>query len=97
MAAEPNLPPNLKVDRDAFLQRTDGLVFGENPRQGFFRQNAFLHPDLKFAFDFPGGWKTQNQATQVVGVSPQQDAIVAVSLAGSTSPAQALSQGRRAE
>jgi predicted Zn-dependent protease len=92
MAAQPGLPANLKVDRDAFLQRTDGLVFGDNPRQGFFRQNTFLHPDLKFEFAFPAGWKTQNQATQVIGVSPQQDAIVVVSMAGSTSPTQALSQ-----
>lgn len=90
IAAQPSLPASMKVERDAFLQRTDGMVFGENPRQGFFRQTAFLHPDLQFQFDFPPGWKTQNQAAQVAGISGQQDAIITLSLAGTTSPSQAL-------
>ena len=90
IASQPSLSPALRVEREAFLQRTEGLVFGENPRQGFFRQSLFLHPDLRFQFDFPGGWKTQNQATQVVGVSPQQDAMVVLALAGTTPPSQAL-------
>lgn len=91
VAAQPSLPPNLKVDRDAFLQRTTGLVFGENPREGFFRQTQFMHPDLKFQLDFPSGFKTQNQKSAVVGVSSQQDAIVALSLAEGA-PGQAASQ-----
>jgi predicted Zn-dependent protease len=90
--AATSLPANMKVERDAFLQRTDGIVFGENPREGFFRQNQFLHPDLKFQLDFPNGWKTQNQATAVVGVSPQQDAIVVLGTAGSAAPNQALNE-----
>jgi predicted Zn-dependent protease len=86
------LPAGLKVERDAFLQKTEGLIFGENPREGFFRQNQFLHPDMKFQLDFPSGWNTQNQAAAVVGVSPQQDAIVVLAGAGTTAPNQALSQ-----
>lgn len=92
IARQSPLPANLKVDREQFLQRTDGLVFGENPRHGFFRQNLFLHPDLKFQFEFPSGWKTANQATQVVGVSSQQDALVSLALAGTQAPSQALSE-----
>ena len=91
-AAAASLPANMKVERDAFLQRTEGLIFGENPREGFFRQTQFLHPDLKFQLDFPNGWKTQNQATAVVGVSPQEDAIVVLATAGSTAPNQALNE-----
>lgn len=89
--AATTLPANMRVERDAFLQRTEGLIFGANPREGFFRQNQFLHPDLKFQLDFPSGWNTQNQASAVVGVSPQQDAIVVLALAGTTAPNQALS------
>jgi predicted Zn-dependent protease len=91
VAAQPSLPQNLRVDRDAFLQRTSGLIFGENPRDGFFRQSLFLHPELKFQLDFPSSFKTQNQKTAVVGVSTQQDAIVVLSLAEGA-PNQALSQ-----
>jgi len=90
--AATSLPANLKVERDAFLQRTEGLIFGENPREGFFRQTQFLHPDLKFQLDFPSGWKTQNQPSAVVAVSPQQDALVVLALAGTAAPSQALSE-----
>jgi predicted Zn-dependent protease len=90
--AAASLPANLKVERDAFLQRTEGLIFGPNPREGFFRQTQFLHPDLKFQLDFPTGWQTQNQAAAVVGISPQQDAIVVLALAGTATPSQALSE-----
>lgn len=79
-----------KLNRDAFLQHLDGLVFGENPRQGFFEGDRFNHPDLAFRLDFPSGWKTQNQPSAVVGVSPNQDAMVALSIPGKDSPDAAL-------
>lgn len=90
--AATSLPAGLKVERDAFLQRTEGLIFGENPREGFFRQQQFLHPDLRFQLDFPTGWKTQNQTSAVAAISPQQDALVVLALAGTASPNQALSE-----
>lgn len=81
----------LKVNRDLFLQRLDGMVYGEDPRQGFFQQAAFLHPTLRFRFDFPAGWRTQNSAQQVAGMSTAQDALIVLSTAAG-SPQQALSQ-----
>lgn len=90
--AATSLPANLKVERDAFLQRTEGLIFGTNPREGFFRQAQFLHPDLKFQLDFPSGWQSQNQATAVAAISPQQDALVVLALAGTAAPNQAMSE-----
>jgi predicted Zn-dependent protease len=90
--AASSLPAGLKVERDAFLQRTDGMIFGENPREGFFRQQLFLHPDLKFQFDFPAGWQTQNQPTAVAAISPQQDALVVLAGAGTASPNQAMNE-----
>ena len=81
----------LKVNRDAFMQHIDGLIFGEDPRQGFFQQQVFYHPQLRFRFDFPSGWRTQNSPSQVAGVSSAQDAIVVLSSAGNTAPAQAAS------
>ncbi len=80
-----------KVERDGFLRRIDGMVFGEDPRQGYFQASSFIHPTLKFRFDFPSGWKTQNSAEQVVGQSAQGDAQIALSTAGNTAPQQALS------
>ena len=68
------------------------MTYGEDPRQGFFEGNAFYHPDLRFQIAFPKGWKTQNGAEAVVAVSPQQDAIMQLGLAGKTPPQQAVQQ-----
>ena len=56
----------LSVNRAAYLQHMDGLMFGDNPREGVLRGNAFLHPDMKFRLEFPRGWQIQNTPTQVV-------------------------------
>lgn len=78
-----------RVERAEYLAHLGGMVFGENPRQGFFQGNAFLHPDLRFRLEFPEGWKTANTPGAVVAQSPQQDAVVQLTLAGKISPEQA--------
>ncbi len=65
----------------AYLNQIDDLIYGDNPRQGFFRNNEFLHPDLRFRLTMPQGWNTQNLPSAVVAVSPQQDAIVQLQFA----------------
>jgi predicted Zn-dependent protease len=70
-----------RVEAAAYLQRINGMVYGENPRQGYFQQNLFLHPDLRFRITFPQGWQTQNLPQAVTGVSQRQDAIVQLTLA----------------
>jgi len=78
------LPQNFSgaaVNRDDYLRRLDGLVFGNNPREGYFKDNQFFHPDLRFRVTFPEGWTTSNGKQAVVAVSPQKDALVEVSLA----------------
>lgn len=89
------LPPGslvgARVGEAEFLDRIQGLAFGENPRQGYFQANRFLHPDLKFEITFPQGWKTQNLPQAVVGVSPQQDAAIQLTLANGA-PEQAAQQ-----
>ncbi|MGB5139753.1 MAG: M48 family metalloprotease, partial [Candidatus Zixiibacteriota bacterium] len=74
-----------EVNRDRYLQQVDGVVFGENPRHGYFKGNLFLHPDFKFRFEFPQGWKTANQMQGVVGISEKQDVMIQLTLSGATS------------
>ena len=62
--------------RDEYLLRLDGLVYGVNPREGFFEGNLFRHPDMAFALDFPSGWKTVNQKSQVAALAQDESAIV---------------------
>jgi predicted Zn-dependent protease len=80
------------INRDPFLRRLDGMVFGENPRQGFFEDARFLHPDLRLQLEFPQGWNTQNQVQAVIGMSSQQDALVTLTVAGREAPQQLASQ-----
>ncbi|MGH7606743.1 MAG: M48 family metalloprotease, partial [Gemmatimonadales bacterium] len=44
------------VNRDAYARRLDGMMFGMNPREGFFKGGEFFHPDLRFQLSFPSGW-----------------------------------------
>jgi predicted Zn-dependent protease len=71
----------LNLGREAYLARIDGLVYGDDPRQGFFREGVFLHPELRFRIDFPQGWRTQNLPQAVNALAPQQDAILQLTLA----------------
>jgi predicted Zn-dependent protease len=83
------LPPDSatgRVERESFLRRLDGLVFGQNPREGFFRGTEFLHPDLAFRFVFPAGWRTSNQRSAVLAMSPAEDAVVQITLAEEATP-----------
>jgi predicted Zn-dependent protease len=79
------------VNRDEYLKHIDGMIFGENPREGYFKGTAFYQPEMKFRFDFPNGWQTQNGKSAVVAMSPNQDAMLQISLAQGGS-AQAAAQ-----
>jgi predicted Zn-dependent protease len=81
-----------RVEASDYYQRVDGMVFGENPREGFFEGGRFFHPDLRFQIQFPAGWKTQNQKQAVGAISPQEDAIVVMTLAPGRSAEQAASE-----
>lgn len=70
-----------EVNRERYLRHIDGLVFGVNPRNGYFRGSTFLHPDLEFRFVFPEGWKTQNMSHAVAGISSNEDALIQLTLA----------------
>jgi predicted Zn-dependent protease len=70
----------LAINRDAFMQRVDGLVYGDSPEQGFVRGSAFLHPVLRFRVDFPNNWEIANSASQVVAKAPDRDAFMLLQL-----------------
>lgn len=72
---------SLRTGREEFLAQIDGLPYGENPRNGFFADGVFYHPDLAFQFAIPSGWRAQNLAQQVVAVAPREDAAMQLLLA----------------
>lgn len=67
---------NWTVNQSGLLRRLDGLVVGDNPREGIVRGRDFLHPDLRFALTFPAGWEITNSAEQLVAKEPGENAYV---------------------
>ncbi len=70
----------LVENRNEYLRRIDGLIYGEDPKQGYIENNKFYHPELKFQFPVPQGWKTQNSPTQFQMASPDGNALMVLSL-----------------
>jgi predicted Zn-dependent protease len=70
-----------EIDAEEYLARVEGIVLGENPRQGFVEGNAFIHPDLRFQFSFPRGWRTQNSPAAFIMGEPNGNAVLQLTLA----------------
>ena len=75
-----------RVNRDGYLALLEGLVYGEDPKQGFVENGKFYHPVLKFVFDVPRGWTLANSPQQVQMGAPANDAVVSFTLAQGASP-----------
>jgi predicted Zn-dependent protease len=82
-------PEGMKIERDKFLSMVNGIAFGDDPRQGYFKGDTFYHPELKFQWKLPSGWQHQNTPQAVAAASPKQDAILQLSPAGKMSPDEA--------
>ena len=68
--------PKLAVNRNQYLRTIEGLTFGEDPRQGFVENSVFYHPDLKFRFPIPSGWKSQNSPDKFQMGEPNGKALL---------------------
>ncbi|HEX7076818.1 MAG TPA: M48 family metalloprotease [Candidatus Eisenbacteria bacterium] len=73
----------LEIGSVAYRRHIDGMVFGDDPRNGYFDANRFYHPQLAFQMIFPLGWQTANQPSQVVASDEHAGAAMQLSLATS--------------
>ena len=73
----------LAENRDAYLRMIDGLVYGEDPRQGYVERNVFYHPTLKFEFPVPNGWNVVNAPSQVQIAPKDGNALLTLQIAQS--------------
>ena len=55
-------------DRASYLAGIEGMVYGEDPSEGFVRGRRFLHAKLGFTFLAPEGFVLDNTAQAVLGV-----------------------------
>ncbi|TAD83390.1 MAG: peptidase M48 [Bacteroidetes bacterium] len=83
------VPEKLNIRRNEYLQVVQGIMYGENPRHGFVENGVFYHPDLKFQFATPTGWRYQNTPQQVLFSAPAGDAMCFLALAKGKTPQEA--------
>ncbi|MCB9032591.1 MAG: M48 family metalloprotease [Chitinophagales bacterium] len=71
---------NLKINRDSYLTMIDGIVYGEDPRQGFVSNFVFYQPEMKFQYNVPANWLTQNSPLQVQHAPQDGSAMLILTL-----------------
>ena len=64
-----------EVDRDRYLSGINGIVYGDDPSQGFVRGRTFLHPSLGVAFTVPSGFVIDNTSDAVLATGPDGTAL----------------------
>jgi len=53
-------------DRDRYLGQINGMLFGDDPLEGFVRGRSFLHKALGIAFTVPRGYSLENSPEAVL-------------------------------
>jgi predicted Zn-dependent protease len=74
---------NLEIGAANYRRHVEGLVYGDDPRAGYFENSRFYHPQLGFQLIFPSGWKTVNNPSAVVATNENLGATMQLTL-GST-------------
>ncbi|WP_040574216.1 M48 family metalloprotease [Pontibacter sp. BAB1700] len=95
LAAEEKKKQNLtnaQVNRNNYLKMIDGLIYGEDPKQGFVENNVFYHPVLKFQYNMPANWGYQNSPQQVQMGPKDGSAVLVLTLAPGANPTEAAQQ-----
>ena len=72
---------NPVVNRNTYLRSIDGLIYGEDPKEGYKENNVFYHPVLKFQFPIPSNWNYQNTPQQVQMAPKDGKAVMMLMLA----------------
>jgi predicted Zn-dependent protease len=67
-ARQASAPGAGERDKAAYLASIDGMIYGEDPIDGFVRGRRFLHPKLGFTFMAPDGFVLDNTAQAVLGM-----------------------------
>jgi len=72
---------NLLVRQRGFLDHLRNLVYGENPRYGWFEGAHFYHPVLGLEMTFPEGWRTSHTHTALTAMAPDESGVLQLTLA----------------
>jgi predicted Zn-dependent protease len=55
--------------RDEYLNRLEGMIFGDSPEQGFVRGRTFAHPIMRMTFTVPEGFRMLNSPDSVLALN----------------------------
>lgn len=69
---------NGRAGRQRYLERINGVVFGDPVSQGIRRNNRFYHKGLGLTLEFPQGWQIENRPTQLLARNAARDALIDV-------------------
>lgn len=56
--------------REIYLRKIDGMLYGDDPAQGFVRGRLFAHPELDLRFEVPEGFQLLNGQEAVIARGP---------------------------
>lgn len=74
-----------------YLDLVDGLVYGDDPRQGYVKNGMFHHPQMSFSFPVPDGWKVTNMPAEVRMMPENEEGMLIFTVAEGDTPAGAAS------
>lgn len=83
---------NFEVDRDNYLRMIEGMIYGDDPKQGFAEGGVFYHPELKFQYPVPNGYIVANSPQQVQMAPKDGKAVLILKLAPGSSAQAAASE-----
>lgn len=63
-------PDELPEQESAYLQAVDGMIYGDDPAQGFVEGRTFSHPTLRVRFEAPQGFALTNSTQAVIVEGP---------------------------
>ncbi len=64
-----------EIDRDRYLEGIDGIVYGDDPSQGYVRDRTFVHPSLGVSFTVPQGFVIDNASDAVLATGTDGTAL----------------------
>ncbi len=85
-------PQSKRVNRDLYLKMIDGMIYGDDPKQGFVEDGKFNHPELLFEFPIPNNWQLQNAPTMVQMAPQDGNALMQFTLSQEQTPGAAANK-----
>jgi predicted Zn-dependent protease len=85
----------LVINQNVHIRHVDGILFDQDPRQGYFDGDRYFHPTLRFEMSFPAGWSHHDSHASVAAAEPNRAAVMQLSEAqgaGDLAPAAFVAQ-----